>query len=301
MQVTDATDPFVTVIEDSRRWKHVELRSDDIVISTPPKSGTTWTQGIVSSLLWPDGDAPGRLHQRSPWPDVRGEPIADVAARIEAIEHRRFIKSHAAAAGLPWAAEVRYLAVYRNPADALVSWGNHRTDMSEVVMQALNPIAAAEDGLDPLMEVWDGQDWGALYDEWISCCNPFDHLAQWWPRRTAENVLLVHYADLFADLEAWMRRIADFLGIVVPSAVWPAVVDRCSLDSMRETARTESPTMDAVWRNGADSFYSRGGLGRGAGLLPGEFLDRLHAAGKNTLPADALAWLTEGGTRSSVV
>ena len=29
----------------------------DSGISTPPMSGTTWTQGIVSALLWPDGDA----------------------------------------------------------------------------------------------------------------------------------------------------------------------------------------------------------------------------------------------------
>jgi Sulfotransferase domain len=32
---------------DSTRWAHFTPRDDDIVISTPYKSGTTWTQEIV--------------------------------------------------------------------------------------------------------------------------------------------------------------------------------------------------------------------------------------------------------------
>ena len=71
----------ISAIEDSRRWAGFRHRPDDVFISTPPKSGTTWMQGIVSSLLWPDGDAPGHLGERSPWVDVRFRPVADVLAR----------------------------------------------------------------------------------------------------------------------------------------------------------------------------------------------------------------------------
>jgi len=42
----------IHVHDDSRRWDRFVARPDDIFISTPPKSGTTWTQGVVGSLLW---------------------------------------------------------------------------------------------------------------------------------------------------------------------------------------------------------------------------------------------------------
>ena len=69
--VRPPTADFRDPIQDSRRWERFEHRPDDIFISTPPKSGTTWMQGIVSSMLWPAGDAPDTLQDRSPWVDVR--------------------------------------------------------------------------------------------------------------------------------------------------------------------------------------------------------------------------------------
>ena len=36
---------------DSNRWDGFELRPGDIIISTPPKCGTTWTQMICALLI----------------------------------------------------------------------------------------------------------------------------------------------------------------------------------------------------------------------------------------------------------
>ena len=70
------------VHDDSRRWGRFVPRDDDIFISTPPKSGTTWMQGIVSSLLWPDGDAPAPAFDLNPWVDARIVPIDEMMARL---------------------------------------------------------------------------------------------------------------------------------------------------------------------------------------------------------------------------
>jgi aryl sulfotransferase len=37
---------------DSARWEGFVFRPDDIVISTPPKCGTTWTQMICALLVY---------------------------------------------------------------------------------------------------------------------------------------------------------------------------------------------------------------------------------------------------------
>jgi aryl sulfotransferase len=59
---------------DSRRWKYYRPRPDDIIIATYPKCGTTWTQQIVSLLVFQTPE-PKPVMQISAWIDRRfGEP-----------------------------------------------------------------------------------------------------------------------------------------------------------------------------------------------------------------------------------
>lgn len=277
-------------IEDSLRWRDFEHRSDDIFISTPPKSGTTWMQGIVSSLLWPAGDAPGDRNSRSPWVDVRGRPVDDVLAHLARQEHRRFIKTHSPADCVPVFEECTYITVYRDGRDALMSWANHRGAMRSEVVEWLN-ASAEEEGLRPLPP-WSG-DMDELFDEWVNDCSPVRHLASWWPLRQESFSYFVHYNDLQADLEGEMRRLAAFLDIEVPADLWPDVVRRCALAEMREDARGDRWT-DLVFENGADSFFYKGTNARWRDVLTPDQLDRYDALVTEQLPVDAARWLEAG-------
>ena len=53
---------------DSAGWNNYEPRSDDIIIATYPKCGTTWTQRIVGMLVFQSAD-PFPVQDLSPWPD----------------------------------------------------------------------------------------------------------------------------------------------------------------------------------------------------------------------------------------
>lgn len=106
-------------------------------------------QGIVSSLLWPAGDAPDDLHGRSPWIDARFTPIEDLLAHVDGQQHRRFIKTHSPADCVPIFEECKYIAVYRDGRDALMSWANHRGAMRPEVVEFLN-ATGAEEGLPPI-------------------------------------------------------------------------------------------------------------------------------------------------------
>ena len=82
---------------DSDRWHGFELRRGDIIISTPPKCGTTWTQMICALLILQEPERPLPLDTLSPWIDMVTRARTDVFADLEAQAHRRFIQDpHAA-------------------------------------------------------------------------------------------------------------------------------------------------------------------------------------------------------------
>src|SRR5204863_6506977 len=122
----------------------------DIIISTPPKCGTTWTQMICALLILQTPDLPRPLDQLSPWLDQLLRPLHSVVADLEGQQHRRFIKSHTPLDGLPFDERVTYICVGRDPRDVAVSWDNHFVNMN---LEVFIGARAAAVGLDDLAEV----------------------------------------------------------------------------------------------------------------------------------------------------
>jgi hypothetical protein len=115
------------------------------------------------------------------------------------------------------------------------------------------------------------------------------HLSDAWRRRHDPNVLLVHYADLSADLAAEMRRIAARLRIDVPEA-WADLVDAAGFTRMRERARDLAPDPAGILKD-RNAFFRRGGSGAGRELLTdAEFAHYLDRAA-TMAPPDLLTWL----------
>src|SRR5438445_1961817 len=95
---------------DPTRWDGIVPRPDDIVITTSLKAGTTWTQRIVSLLVFQTVELPSTLHRVSPWPDARFVgPKAEMLEIVESLRHRRFLKSHLALDALPYRESTKYI------------------------------------------------------------------------------------------------------------------------------------------------------------------------------------------------
>ena len=111
------------VVSDTRVWDEFELRPDDVIISTPPKCGTTWTQTIALMLLRKTDRLEDSVWKLSPWIDCKFRP--ESPELLAAATNRRCIKSHAPLDGIKYCPEATYIAVYRHPVDVHFSLQNH--------------------------------------------------------------------------------------------------------------------------------------------------------------------------------
>ena len=290
---------YRSFVSDNLRWNSFVARPDDIFVCTPPKCGTTWMQAIVAALLFPDG-APGPVMEIAPWFDARFEPLDEVAARLDAQTHRRSVKTHTAADGIPWYRSVSYIVVGRDGRDAVMSFLNHMQNLQSELFQAL-AISAIDEGIDlgevpppPVDDIHEFFTW--CVDE-----NPmwFEHVASFWPHRGEPNVLFVHFNDLQADLDAQMRRVAAFLNIEVDEQRWAEQVALCTFESMKRRS-AEIADFEVHFVGGADTFLYKGTNGRWRDVLTSEELDRFDRRSRELLPADAITWTTSGETALGV-
>jgi hypothetical protein len=120
---------YRSFVHDSARWEGFRFRDGDIVISTPPKCGTTWTQMMCALLIFRTTDLPASLAELSPWLDMQTRPLAEVLADLDGQTHRRFIKTHTPLDGLPFDERATYLHVARDPRDVALSSENHMAKM----------------------------------------------------------------------------------------------------------------------------------------------------------------------------
>jgi aryl sulfotransferase len=284
---------YRSAVMDNRRWAQFESRPNDIFVCTPAKCGTTWTQTIIGNLLWPAGDLPGPIMMIAPWVEAEFLPPEVVFPMLEAQTHRRFMKSHTAADGIPWFDDAKYIFVGRDGRDAFMSLVNHVQRLKNV--DELN-AKAREAGI-PELPDFDG-DIHAFFDDWLADDDNFLHIiATYWERQEQSNLLFTHFNDLKSDLSGEMRRIAAFLEIEVPEHQWDDVVARCTFDSMRENSDKVGP-FEIMFDGGAEGFLFKGTNGRWREVLTGDELARYHRRAGECLPDAARQWLEHGRSAS---
>jgi hypothetical protein len=283
--------------EDSGRWASFEQRAGDIVISTRSKHGTTWMQMICALLVFQTPELPAPLGELSPWIDWLVVPWDDLAATLAAQTHRRFVKTHTPLDGVPLDPGVTYIVVARHPLDAAVSLYHQGLNLDRARIATLTgqPQPEAPRAPRPI---------GEWIDRWIGADDdPRDaldslpgvmlHLSDAWARRTAPNLVLVHYDDLSTDLDGEMRRLADRLGIEVDPARWPQLVDAARFESMRARAEELAPDPSGVLKS-RERFFRRGSSGAARELLDDGQRARYEARAAALAPADLLDWLHRG-------
>src|SRR5215210_6056554 len=143
---------YRSIIADNGRWDGFAFRPGDVVISTPPKCGTTWTQMLCALLIFDGAAFPAPLGEVSPWLDMCTRPLAEVTAAYAAQAHRRVIKTHTPLDGLPLHPDVTYLVVGRDPRDVAISLEHHAANMDFAHFLQLRAAAVGNADLAELPE-----------------------------------------------------------------------------------------------------------------------------------------------------
>jgi aryl sulfotransferase len=278
---------------DSTIWNDFQYRDDDIVIGTYAKSGTTWTQQIVAQLIF--GGAEGiNLPEISPWLDLRFPPKQEKLPLVEAQTHRRFIKTHLPVDALVFSERAKYIYIGRDGRDVVWSMFNHHSNFVPQIYGMFNGPGLVGPPLEPPPACV-----REYFNEWLeNDGHPFwpfwENIRSWWEIRHLPNVMLLHFADLKADMPGQIRRIAEFLDIDIDEERWPAILEHCSFDYMKAHAELAAPLGGVLWEGGAKTFVNKGTNGRWRDLLSNEECRRYEQLALEELGPDCARWLRGG-------
>jgi hypothetical protein len=252
---------YIDLVMDSARWDAFKPRKGDIIVATPAKCGTTWTQMICALLVHQTPELPMPLTRLSRWLDRHSEPVEDVVADFEKQPFRRIVKTHTPLDGLPYSEDATYVFCGRDPRDAFLSIQDHRHNLSEATMADMKRRGNMPDDFtfegtpDDLFPAWlttGAQPW--MWDGFPS--GSVMYLANtYWQHRHLPNIVMMHYADMTRDRDGEMRRLSKALGIPVNEAVWPKLVAAAGFQAMKDHASDVAPGAHlGEWAKDSDFF-----------------------------------------------
>jgi aryl sulfotransferase len=281
---------------DSTRWNDFMFRDDDIVIATWAKSGTTWMQQIVGQLIF-QGEEGMRAAGLSPWLDLRIMPRDDVLNGLEAQKNRRFIKTHLPVDALVFSPKAKYIYIGRDARDVFWSLYHHHQSFTPLAYDAFNNTPGR---VGPRLEPPDPDIRRAYHDFLDNDGRPYwpfwSNVQSWWNIRDLPNVMLTHFNHLKADMRGEIAKIAAFLEIEVDENTWPAILEHCSIDYMREHA-AKIEQLDQIFKGGGRSFVYKGTNGRWRDVLSPEEVKKCDDVAAKNLTPDCARWLATGEMR----
>ncbi|XP_018419351.1 PREDICTED: amine sulfotransferase-like [Nanorana parkeri] len=228
--------------------KDFKIRDDDVFLITYPKSGTIWTQQILS-LICSEGHRNGTekidTNDRVPWLEFRTiNAYEDYNIRPSP----RMFVSHLSETFVPRGLKnkkAKVIYVMRNPKDAMKSF-YHFQDMAVLAEKSPDFQHFFEKFLDG--EVFAGK--------W------FDHIRGWYTHKDEYNILILKYEDMIKDLRSVVKQISTFLGIKLDDEAMDIVVKKASFNEMKKDPLANKENMpEDIIDNKSGSFMRKGQVG----------------------------------------
>ncbi|XP_053329030.1 sulfotransferase 1C2-like [Spea bombifrons] len=247
------------IVKNWQQIKTFEARPGDILISTYPKSGTTWIQEIVD-LIMNNGDeeicrrAP--IYERIPFIELM-HLMKPGLEEINAMPSPRVLKTHLPVQLIPasfWEHNCKVIYVARNAKDTVTSF-YHFDHMVKI-----HP----EPGTFPqyLERFMNGNvGWGSWYD----------HVKGFWEWKDKRDILYLLYEDLKRNSLEEIRKVMRFLDKDLSEEVLKKIVHLSSFAQMRKNPMANNSTFPKEIMDQTDmSFMRKGTVGDWKNLFTAE-------------------------------
>lgn len=285
-----ATRTFRGEITDPARWSVWHPREGDILVCTPPKSGTTWSQTMLTMLAQGTTDLPDRVPVLSPWVDADlGVAAEEVAAALDRQPGRRVVKTHTPASGFPVWEGVRVIAVYRHPLDVFFSV---RKAVANRVSRDDHPMKLPVEAS------------ARLFLEGAAAPDDFDtdtlalivtHYLDTACSDRVPDLGLFHYADMLKDGRGTVARMAQAAGIGASDDLIDRVTAATEFGAMKANAANYAPVGGTGFWHSDTAFFDSGSSSKWVGQLSGEMIALYHRRMEELIPDPAQRrWLESG-------
>ncbi|MFT5681165.1 MAG: hypothetical protein ACI8RZ_002071 [Myxococcota bacterium] len=199
----------------------------DIFVATHMKSGTNWMMQMAAQIAHRGAADFEHIHDLVPWPDTPDSScvgLDDPRSWEGAPTGLRVIKTHANVGEVPRSEAARYIVVLRDPKEVLVS-----------SYFFAPPILGVAEDITP-------QEWLRLVQSsrdssWLA------HTLGWWALRDEPNVLVLHFAEMKADLPGTVDQVAAFMGVSLEAEERATVIERSGLAWMKANNEKFSPVV----------------------------------------------------------
>ncbi|KAM6406782.1 amine sulfotransferase-like [Pluvialis apricaria] len=249
-----------------------EIKDSDIFLATYPKSGTVWTQNILS-LIMHEGHRNGTenvdIIERIPWLEYN----------IEYKDYAKLPSPRVLATHLPYylvpkdlrKKKARIIYVARNPKDVMVSYYHFSKFMT-----TLEEIPDFNLFMERFLA---GK---VLASSWL------DHVAGWYSHAEDFNILFLTYEEMKKDLRSAVLKICNFIGKKLSEEEVDSVVRQATFENMRKDPRANYENLpDEIVAKDKGRFLRKGTVGDWKNIMTvaqSERFDKVLKDKMKTLP-----------------
>ncbi|NXX82080.1 ST3A1 sulfotransferase, partial [Urocolius indicus] len=260
------TPEYIASLED------FEINDSDIFLATYPKSGTVWTQNILSLILHEghrNGTENTNIIERVPWLEYK----------ISNMNYADLPLPRVFATHLPYYLVPRDLRnrrgsiiyVTRNPKDVMVSYYHFSKFMT-----TLEEIPDFNVFMERFLA---GK---VLASSWM------DHVAGWYSHAKDFNILFLTYEEMKKDLRSAVLKICNFIGKKLSEEEVDSVVKQATFENMRKDPRANYENLpDDITAKDKGSFLRKGTVGDWKNMMTvaqSERFDKVLEEKMKTLP-----------------
>ncbi|XP_068947469.1 sulfotransferase 1 family member D1-like [Petaurus breviceps papuanus] len=240
---------FWTIAEAWSEVEGFEARPDDLLISTYPKSGTTWVSEMLD-LIYNNGDIEkcrrDAIFNRVPFMELIIPGLVNGIKQLEALKSPRLVKTHLPVQLLPsslWKNDCKIIYVARNAKDVAVSYYYFYK------MATMHPEPGTwEEFLENFMN---GK---VSFGSW------YDHVKGWWEKKKDCRILYLFYEDMKEDPKRELLKVLKFLEKDLPEDIVNKILHHTSFNIMKQNPTANYSMMSKREMDHSISPFMRKGI-----------------------------------------